>query len=128
MRSPSTLRLAALLAVLAVGPGCHTIGGRSVEPGTVTYVMGAFETRIEASVEDVHAAVEEVLEDMSLRVESSAVTHLDARVVAHTAQDKRLAIDLMGLRDGTTVISIRGGTLGDKKLSRQVYERVLGAL
>jgi hypothetical protein len=53
---------------------------------------------------------------------------VDARIVAHTAQDKRLTIELEGLRDGTTVISIKGGTFGDKKLSQQVYERILGEL
>ena len=128
MKHPNTVRLVALLVLCGAVTGCTTIGGRSVEPGTVTYVLGAFETRIEAPVKKVHAAAEEVLGDMSLRVESSSVTHVDARIVAHTAQEKRLTIDLEGLRDGTTVISIKGGAFGDKKLSQQVYERILGEL
>lgn len=128
MRCPNAVRLVALLALCAAGTGCTTIGGRSVEPGTVTYVLGAFETRIEDSVTNIHAAAEAVLEDMGLRIDSSACTEIDARIVAHTAQDRKLGIDLEGLRDGTTVISIRGGTFGDKKLSQQVYERILTEL
>jgi hypothetical protein len=99
-----------------------------VEPGEVTYVMGAMETRIEDSIEDIHEAAEEVLGDMGLRIDSSVCTQLDARIVAYTAQDKKLSIELEDLGDGTCVISIHGGTFGDKKLSERVYERILTEL
>lgn len=128
MKCSHAVRIVALLALCTAGTGCATIGGRSVEPGRITYVLGALETRIEAPVERIHAAAAEVLEDMGLRVESSACSAVDARIVAYTAQDKKLSIDLEGLRDGTCVVSIRGGTFGDKKLSQSVYEQILDEL
>jgi Protein of unknown function (DUF3568) len=128
MRCSHAVRAVLVLALWAAAPGCTTIGGRSTDPGKVTWVLGALETRIEASVHDVHDAAEEVLGDMGLRIESSAATIVDARIVARTAQDKKLVIEVEGLQDKTCALSIKGGTFGDKELSQQVYERILKEL
>jgi hypothetical protein len=128
MISSHAVRAVALLVLCSAGAGCTTIGARSAEPGKVTQVMGALEVRVEASVQRVHEAAESALEELGLRVDSSAVTLIDARIVAFTAQEKKLSIDLEGLADETCLISIRGGTFGDKKLSQQVYEGILDEL
>jgi hypothetical protein len=128
MFSSHAVRALALLALCGAGAGCTTIGARSAEPGEVTHVLGSLQVRVEASVQRVHEAAETVVEDLGLRIESSAATLVDARIVAFTAQDKKLAIDLEGLADETCLISIRGGTFGDRKLSQQIYERIQAEL
>jgi hypothetical protein len=117
-------RIAALLGFglfASVLAGCAT----SPEPG-VTAQWGRLETTVQAQPEEVAEASREVFRDMELFVISSQATRLNGQVIARSAQDKRVTVDLQNVGEGTK-ISLRGAggwPLQEKGLGLELLRRI----
>lgn len=117
---PHVLRMVtlSLLLALATLAGCDT-----AQPG-VKNSAGSITTTLPADPEAVTAAADRALKDMKLMVLSHEVTQLDGRVVARTARDDRVKVDVERAGEGTSKVSIRVGTFGDESTALTILSRI----
>ena len=108
----------AVVSILTAVSGC-----RIVSPG-VTYNIGSLEALISATPEEVTGAAEAIVQDMKLVLISSESTGLDGKVVARTAQNKKISINVKRQSQNVTHVSIRVGKLGDEQASMLILERI----
>lgn len=101
--------------------------GCTIGPG-MTYTVNTLEALVAASPEEVTAAAKAVAEDMKLAVVSAERTSLDGKVVARTAQNQTITIDVKLKDRNVSHISIQIGTLGDQNMSMMVFERIKSQL
>lgn len=116
------LAVVGVVWVLAVSVGCQ-----AVSPG-VSYNLGKLEALIASSPEEVTGAAKSVVEEMKLILVSSESTGLDGKVVARTAQSKKVEINIKRQNLDVTHIAIRVGALGDAQDSLLILEKIKGRL
>ena len=114
--------IVAAVSVLTIVSGC-----RIVSPG-VTYNMGSLEAMISATPEEVTGATEAIVQDMKLVLISSESTGLDGKVIARTAQNKKISIDIKRQSQNVTHVTIRVGRMGDEQASMLILERIKSRL
>lgn len=109
--------------MLTIGlAGCSTSS-----PGAKN-VMGAVKGHLAADPPAVTEAATEVLrDDMKLTLISSTSTAVDGKVVARTAQDTRVDVDVVKAGENVSNVSIRVG-LGDEAMSVQILEAIKAKL
>lgn len=114
-------RISMLLAValsLAFLAACKTS-----EPGVKNYV-GTIRGVVAAKPDRVTAAARETLDELKLHSLFSESTRIDGKVMARTARDKKVEIDITRATDTSSNVSIRVGDLGDQELSLQILDRI----
>lgn len=116
------LMLMALMFAMIGATGCS-----SPQTGVKTS-WGKLSAYLDAMPPQVIAAAEQVAEDMELKVESSASTQLDGRLVARTAQDKSIKVNVERYGDNISAITIKVGTWGDEKLSLEYFNAIQAKL
>lgn len=120
-RNIRTLSFSAITLAVVMFAGC-TIG-----PG-MTYTVNTLEALIAADPEEVTAVAKNVVEDMNLVIISAEKTSLDGRVVARTAQNKTITINVRLKDRNVSHISIRVGTIGDQNTSMLIFEKIKNQL
>jgi Protein of unknown function (DUF3568) len=115
---------AALGVLLAVLPACQAFTKGAAKEAGASYFLGKLEGPLEADVERAFAVAKKVVEDMGLHVDSSGVTEIDGEIVAYTARETKVHLELDAVTDTTCEVSIRVGSLGDEDLSLKIYERI----
>ena len=127
----TTLRNNAILAIalggLAALPACEVVRGSPSLDGT-TYVLGGLEGLLRVTPKRIVEASENVMKDEDLHLLSSASSGVDGKVVARTALDTRVEIQVERRDEETCKLSIRVGTLGDRELSRRIFEKIKAKL
>ena len=118
-----------LLAVLLIGAigvlqGCIALAVGAGAAGTIAYVKGDLEAVEAQDIDTVYAAAKKAVDELGLRVIEDARDALSATIVAHDAQDKRIAINLKSTTEETTKLSIRVGLFGSETKSRLIYQKI----
>lgn len=114
----TTLRV--LFVAMCLSLGLLTVGCSTHEPG-VKNVAGTIEGYVDASPERTVAAAETVVKDLKLVLISAVSTKLDGKVVATTAQNREVTIDVERVGDNVSEVSIRVGTMGDEALGLKIF-------
>jgi hypothetical protein len=88
------------------------------------YHMGRLEATLDASPQTVVNASKAALSDLHFAEVSSRQEGLDGRVMAKTADDRKIEVRIDGQSDKVSKVVIAVGILGDESLSRQVLDKI----
>ena len=108
---------ALLLAVVTIG-GCQTS-----TPG-VTNTFGTYATWVAANPQDATAATQRAMSDLDLIVISHEATALDGRIIARTARDKSIKVNIEKVGDQFSKLKIRVGFTGDEGFSMTILQKI----
>ncbi len=122
----SILATAALCAALG-GSGCLVAAAGAGVAGTA-YVMGSVDADLNGTPPAIVHASESALEDLDMHIDTSKSTGLDGTVVATSALDTRVRIEVNRKDDKQSSISIRVGTFGDRDVAQQILMRIKSKL
>ena len=114
-------------ASLALCNGCALLvvgGAAAAGAGAVAYTNGELKDTEGYSLDTVHSATLAGLHDMQYAVVSDAKDVNNAKILARTATDTKIQIDLIKQSPTITEIHIRVATFGDEQLSRQILEKI----
>jgi hypothetical protein len=113
----SVLIVTGLLSMLSAA-GCQTS-----QPG-VTNTMGRYDMAVNAPPPRATRAALNVLEDdYKFKVESSALTAIDGKVEAQSAQGTKIWVWVERQGDNGSLVSVRVGA-GDEKLSLEILGKI----
>ncbi len=113
--------------VVAVAGLLALQGCKVTSPG-VTYNITTLEALISASPEEVTAAAKDVVQELKLVLISNASTGLDGKVVASTAQQQRVNIDIVHQAKNVSRIRIKVGKFGNEMTSMLILEKIKARL
>jgi hypothetical protein len=110
--------LAAVVLGMVMVTGCKT-----AEPGVKNYA-GTVCGVVHATPERVTAAARETLEELKLNSIFSEATRIDGKVMARTARDKTVDIEITTAPEESSKVQIRVAEFGDEELSLQILNRI----
>ena len=121
----STLILIVLcVGLLATQAGCFLAVAAAGTGAGVAYVRGDTEVVLPARPQAVAAASAEAAKQMELTVTSNNATTLDARVVARTASDTPVVVDVKSHGPDASRVSVRVGRFGDDVMQATMLEKI----
>ena len=121
----STLILIVLcVGLLATQAGCFLAVAAAGTGAGVAYVRGDTEVVLNARPQAVAAASAEAAKQMELTVTSNNSTTLDARVVARTASDTPVVVDVKSHGPDASRVSVRVGRFGDDVMQATMLEKI----
>jgi len=127
MKAKELVWVLALAGVCTLGAGCAAVlvgGGVAAGAGTVAYLRGELRAVESAPLDRVWEASQAAMKDLQFAVTTKQKDALSARLIARTALDKQVTINLAKQGDKVTEIRIRVGFWGDESLSRLVLEKI----
>ena len=126
MRITQLLVLAGVIGFLA----CSQVGCASAQaPGDEkTSVFQGTQTIMTADPVTVTTAAKEVVDELKLTLVSSGASGLDGKVVARTANERKLTIDVKTAGENLSRVTVRAGGFGDKTIQKQVLDRMRAKL
>ena len=104
--------------------GCALLVGGAAGAGTVAYLKGELKTNEDVPLDKLWNATQTTIKEMGFTVKTEEKDALSAKLVALTADDKTININLKMRNDYLTEISIRVGTFGDESLSKKILEEI----
>ncbi|MFI4955476.1 MAG: DUF3568 family protein [Gammaproteobacteria bacterium] len=105
--------------VAAAVTGAAAAGGAGA-----AYVMGTLRSDVQATPTRIAEATRRAFGTYVIKVEEYKTTELDALVVGHTANDKRIKVTVKRETDLISELSIQVGTFGDEAFSNLLYEEI----
>lgn len=123
IKSLITLLATAVAAFYLSGCAAVIIGGVA-GAGTYAYIRGEMKGNENASLDRTWSATLAAMKDMEFTVSTQQKDSLQARLIARTALDKKIEINLTKISDNLTEISIRVGTFGDQTLSHTIVQSI----
>ena len=125
MKKILSLVLVAASLLLCNGCALFLIGGAAAAgAGTVAYINGELKDTESASLEAVHTATIAGLNDLKFAVVNDKLDAINSKILARTATDTKIEINLTKQSPSATEIRIRVGTFGDEQLARQILEKI----
>lgn len=127
MKAKELVLMLALGAVCALGAGCAAVligGGAAAGAGAVAYVRGELRAVESAPLDRVWDASQAAMNDLQFALTEKNKDALSAHLIARTASDKKVTINLAKQSDNATEIRVRVGFWGDESASRQVLEKI----
>jgi len=115
------------LAALPILSGCVSNASGPGPAGT-TYTLGHLDGALAGTPQKVVEATEAVLKAQDIPITSKDSTGLDGKVVGRTALGTQIEITVRRQDDAHSTISIRVGTFGDAKISRDLFEKIKAKL
>ena len=126
MRITQLLVLATVIGFLACGQvGCVNAKGVGDEKSSV---FQGTQTIVTADPVTVTSAAKTVAEELQLKVESSVSSGLDGKVIARTAKNTKLIVDIKTAGENLSRVTVRAGGFGDKTAQKQVLDRIRAKL
>ena len=126
MRFSQLLVLAAVIGFLACGQvGCASAKAPGEEK---TSVFQGTQTIVTADPVAVTSAAKEVVDELKLTLVSSGASGLDGKVVARTAKNTKLTVDVKTAGENLSRVTVRAGGFGDKTIQKQVLDRIRAKL
>ena len=125
------LGICVLLATAVASSGCIAAAvavGAGAGVGTYAYVEGKLTDDLAATVPQVVTATNAAFHDLQMTVISSAASAVDGEVIARTAQDKRIKVEISSTSAAVSHISIRVGFWGDEEMSVRVLDAIKARL
>lgn len=117
------LFLAILCSLALSQSGCLIAAAAAGTGATVAYVKGDLETSLPADPKAVTDAAERACKTLDLVIISRQSSAVDGKVIARTARDVKLTIDITGQSEKLSKVSIRAGVFGNDALQSNVlYE------
>ena len=113
-----------LSAGILMNSGCALLVGGAAGAGTVAYLKGELKTNEDVPIDKLWNATQAAIKEMGFAVKTEEKDALSAKLVALTADDKTININLKKRNDYLTEISIRVGTFGDESLSKKILEEI----
>ena len=86
------------------------------------------QTLVAADPVAVTSAAKSVVEDLQLTVVSSGASGLDGKLIARTANNRKLTVDVRSAGESLSRVTIRAGGFGDKTIQKQVLDRIRAKL
>jgi hypothetical protein len=127
MKHPKAALVAALVVAALASSGCTLVwigGGAAVGAGTVAYLRGDLKVTEEASLDKVWAATGKAMQDLEFKTINQKKDAVSARLLARTAADKKIEINLKKVTEKLTELRIRVDTFGDESLSRLILNKI----
>ena len=115
------MKLATLMVVAMVLAG---LVGCSTGQSGVKNRFGTITATLPASPQEVTDAATQTIKAMDLILISSDATGVDGRVIARTARDDSVTIDVKATEEGGSNIDIRIGTFGNEAMSLTILDRI----
>ncbi len=123
IKSLITLLATTLAALYLCGCAAVVVGGVA-GAGTYAYVRGEMKGNENAPLDRAWSATLAAMKDLEFTVTSQQKDALQARLIARTALDKKIEINLTKVTDNLTEIRIRVGTFGDQTLSHTIVQSI----
>ena len=123
IKSLITLFATAVAAVYLSGCAAVIIGG-AAGAGTYAYIRGEMKGNENASLDRTWTATLAAMKDLEFSVTTQQKDALQGRIVARTALDKKIEINVTKISDSLTEIKIRVGTFGDQMLSHTIVQSI----
>ncbi|UCE39462.1 MAG: DUF3568 family protein [Thermoplasmata archaeon] len=124
MKSKSLLLTIILGMGLLANSGCVLLVGGAAGAGAVAYLGGELKSDEEISLDRLWDATQAAIKDMGLTVKTKEKDYLSAKLVAVTADDKNININLKRKSDNLTEIAIRIGKFGNESMSQQILNEI----
>ena len=105
-----------IVAVAAVGAG--------IGIGAYSYSEGELTDEVPASPQKVVTAANAAFHDLQMTVISSESSVADGKVVAVTATEKKVKVEIKARSTAISKVSIRVGTWGDEALSVRIMDSI----
>lgn len=113
--------------VLAMNSGCAAllIGvGAGAGVGTVVYIKGELKVTEEVVLSQAFNASHIAMEDLEYVITKENKDALSGEIIARTAKDEKIKIELEKKSETLTEVRIRVGTFGDQSLSQLILEKI----
>jgi uncharacterized protein YceK len=123
IKSLITLLATAIAAVYLSGCAAVIIGG-AAGAGTYAYIRGEMKGNENATLDRTWSATQAAMKDLEFSVVTQQKDALQGRLVARTALDKKIEINLIKISDNLTEVRIRVGTFGDQTLSHTIVQSI----
>ena len=123
IKSLITLFATAVAAFYLSGCSSVTVGG-TAGAGTYTYSGGNMRGNENTTLDKAWSATQAAMKDLEFTVQTLQKDALQARLIAHTALDKKIEINLTKISENLTEIKIRTGTFGDQTLSYTIIQSI----
>lgn len=126
---PKNLLFIILLGIiLLASSGCAAVAlvgvGGGAGAGTIAYLRGELKSMEDAPLERTYQAAQKAVKNLEFIVTSEQKDAFSAKLVARSATDKRIEVNLKELSDKLTEVRIRVGTFGDEALSLLILEHL----
>lgn len=92
--------------------------------GAVAYIRGELEATVDSSLNATLKASDRAISQLEFAKVSEKKDALSANLVARTAQDKKVEIDLAKVGDKVTKVKIRVGVFGDEAVSMAILDKI----
>lgn len=122
MKERQVLFILCGIAALMTGCAAALVGGGVA--GSIFYVKGDLEKTIHASYDQVYDASLAGLKDLGLEVTETGKGTEKASIKSRRLDGKTIRINITPQMGKTTNISIRIGTFGDERSSREVLDAI----
>ena len=123
IKSLTTLFVSLIAAALFSGCAAVVVGG-AAGAGVYAYVRGEMKGQESRSLDQTWSATQAAMKDLQFSVSSQQKDALQARLIARTALDKKIEINLTKVSDTITEVRIRVGTFGDQTLSQTIVQAI----
>ncbi len=124
MRNAQIALTVLLVGIAALAQGCLAIIAGAGAAGTVAYVKGDLEAVESKDINAVYEATLKAMDQLQLGVGKKTKDAMSAVVVAHDAQDTKIAVKLSATAEGATKLSIRVGAFGNQTKSLLVHDQI----
>src|SRR5882672_2181190 len=125
------MKIKSLITFVAIGVaavyfcGCSTtvINGTGTT-NTYTYSGGTMRGTENTTLDQAWSATQTAMKDLQFTVISAQKDALAARLIARTALDRKIEINLVRITDNLTEIRVHAGSFGDQNLSYTVVQAI----
>jgi len=117
----------ALLALSTAASGCFLVAvgaAGAAGAGTVAYVRGELDATLGNPYDDVVNAVNNAIGQLQFAKVRETKDAFSSKIIARTAEDKKIDILIKKEADAITQLSIRIGFFGDEEKSRAILDKV----
>ncbi|MES1168563.1 MAG: DUF3568 family protein [Oleiharenicola lentus] len=116
------------LAAIPFVTGCVVVAAGAAGAGAVAYVRGEMTTTIDHDLDAVFRASQQALTKLEFAKVNEHKSGVDAELLARTALDKKVQIQLTQVTSTLTKVQIRIGLVGDQDLSLTILEKIKAEL
>jgi len=109
-----------------LGSGCFLVAVGAagvVGAGTVAYIRGELDSALSNDLRTVDTATQRAVGQLQFAFVSDRADAFTSEIIARTANDVKVEINLTKQADNLTKVQIRVGTFGDEPMSRAILDR-----
>jgi hypothetical protein len=118
------LLIALLPAIGLLAIGCASVETVGDSNSMGVYKVGSLKGVENSDIDSVFKAAEKAIERLRLSEIEKNQDKLSGTIVARDSQDKKIIIEIKATPENTTQISIRVGSMGDKRKSMLIYQKI----